>query len=91
MRTSPDDEPFTSHFPRQPCAPQPHTRPCSRATERTFTRGTSRLNSQAMRTRSSPSSTSTRQCSGTTPRSTMARFAPVNRIGKRAGIATAGA
>ena len=28
MRTSPDDEPFTSHFPRQPCAPHPHTRPC---------------------------------------------------------------
>ena len=72
---------------------RPTPTPCRRRARPSARRhaGTSSRNSHAIRTRSSPSSTSTRQCSGTTPRSTIALFAPVKRIGKRAGIATAGA
>ncbi len=57
MRTMRDDEPFTSHRPRHPCAPHPHAFSWSSSTCCTDERGTVARNAQVIRTVKVESST----------------------------------
>ena len=87
--TNPDDEPFTSHVPRHPCAPHPH--PPLVSGHRARSRGIVEAeqprhpHAQLAVVHLHPA------VLGDRPEDTMAWFAPVDRIGNHAGMATAGA